>query len=157
MDPCGYGRVRFPRGLAHYRAHRIAYAMEHGVDPCGMFVCHTCDNRKCVRPDHLFLGTTEDNMADMVAKGRRKSGPVRGAENGNAKLSDGDVREVLRRIMLGESNKQIAASTAVGHAMVSRIRTGRSWRDLTEALGYQPRPGKTAPKSGKTGYKGART
>jgi hypothetical protein len=129
--------------------------LAYGVDPGGLLVCHTCDNRKCVRPDHLFLGTNDDNMADMMAKGRGRSGPVKGAENGNAKLTEADVREVLRQIMLGKSNKKIAKSTAVGHAMVSRIRTGRSWRELTEALGYRPKPGKTAPKSGKTGYRGA--
>ncbi len=53
-------------------AHRVAYQIKHGAIPKGMEVCHTCDNPGCVRPDHLFLGTHQDNMDDMKAKDRAK-------------------------------------------------------------------------------------
>lgn len=65
------GYARLDIGDKHYRAHRIAWELLHGPIPEGMVVCHHCDNPPCVRPDHLWLGTVQDNNADMKAKGRR--------------------------------------------------------------------------------------
>ena len=66
----GYGQVK--RNGKNKGAHRISYELTHGAIPAGLCVLHRCDNRKCVRPDHLFLGTKRDNTRDMIQKGRAK-------------------------------------------------------------------------------------
>jgi hypothetical protein len=70
-DSKGYGRIGAGgRGGRLVRPHRVVYEAEHGAIPEGMYVCHHCDNPPCVRPEHLFLGTNQDNQLDAVAKGR---------------------------------------------------------------------------------------
>ncbi len=68
----GYGmRTKRYLGRRVWKAHRYAYTRVYGPIPSGMLVCHTCDNRRCVNVMHLFLGTHQDNMDDMVRKGRQ--------------------------------------------------------------------------------------
>lgn len=145
-----YGRLRVGSDRAHFRAHRVAYFIAFQNDPGEMLVCHKCDNPKCCNPAHLFLGTAQDNSDDKVAKGRWRGPEAGGEKNGNSKMSEAQARLVFEGIMEGKSNKQIASEVSVGHAMVSRMRNGRSWQPLAQEVGYTPKPSKMSPKSGRT-------
>jgi len=75
FNPNGYGKAQFKVSddYTYYGAHRVAYYLEHGDFDRDLVVCHSCDNKRCVNPDHLWIGTQKDNLADMVAKGRQGS------------------------------------------------------------------------------------
>ena len=82
-DASGYGRIQV--GPDPLLCHRVAWMLTNGPIPRGKHVLHRCDNRRCVRPDHLFVGTNADNVKDRVRKGR--SGGATGERNAKAKLT----------------------------------------------------------------------
>jgi len=120
----------------HLQAHRAAYALHNQEDPGEMLVCHRCDNRACINPDHLFLGTPSDNTKDMFFKGRQRL--HLGVNNGQSKLLESVVVDIVEKIKRGETNIDIASQYSISHSQVSSIRTGKSWRHLTESIGYVP-------------------
>ena len=117
----GYGHVRVGPRMA--RAHRIAWELSHGPIPDGLDVLHSCDNPPCVRPDHLFLGTQLDNIADREAKGR--GGAAHGEHHGRAKLTEAQVRQIRARAT--EPRGVLAAEFHVGIDAIKRILSGRYW------------------------------
>lgn len=121
----GYGRLKI--GGKSYRAHRLAWAAANGPIPDGLYVLHKCDNRLCVRVDHLFLGTHDDNMADMSAKGRGQHSRVqaKGELSARAKLSDEDVSVVRRRYEAGGTSQDaLAKEYGVSQGLISQIVRG---------------------------------
>lgn len=110
------------------RAHRLSFHHFTGIDPLGLCVCHRCDNPPCVNPDHLFLGTDQDNANDMVQKGRHRSGlgPQKGESNVKAKLTEAQVLHLLQNLA-HLNNKKAAEQLGVTHQLVSKIRLGHVW------------------------------
>lgn len=112
------------------RAHRVAWEMTYGPIPDGLWVLHRCDNRLCVRPDHLFLGSRQDNMDDMHAKGRGV--PLRGERNGCSKLTEIEVREIRRLLGMPDrpSYREMARRFGVSRPVIQAIHQGRAWRHV---------------------------
>lgn len=109
-------------------ASREAYEMLHGPLPDGVVVCHSCDNRICVNPRHLWTGSVADNNRDRHAKGRTVI--PRGSDNPRATTSEDTVREIRRLKAQGVAQVEIAARCGVTQVVVSQILTGRTWKHL---------------------------
>lgn len=108
-------------------AHRVSYRLTYGGIPDGLWVCHRCDNRLCVRPDHLFLGTSDDNIRDKVQKGRS---PL-GEQNGVAKLSEAGVRAIRARYAAGGVSQQaLADEYGVSFSLIHAIVRRKIWKHL---------------------------
>jgi DNA invertase Pin-like site-specific DNA recombinase len=90
-------------------------------------VCHHCDNKLCVNPRHLFLGTHADNMADMVSKGRQNIG----VQNPCAKLTESDVRTVRSLASHGVKQSQVAMMFGIDQSTVSNIKNRKTWSHIT--------------------------
>jgi hypothetical protein len=108
-------------------AHRAAYNEFCGSIPSGMFVCHSCDNRRCVNPKHLFLGTHRDNMDDMVAKGKK-----RGSSNPSARLDEKSVMKIRNLFRCGASCREIAKMYCVNRGTIYDVVTSRSWKHVAQ-------------------------
>ncbi len=121
--PNGYGRFKVDG--KSLKAHRVSYELHNGLIPEGLHVCHTCDVRVCVNPDHLWLGTNQDNVNDRDAKGRQS----KGSANGQAKLTEEQVWELYHS---EDTQREIAAQYGVSPAQVSRIKRKKGWRHLHE-------------------------
>jgi hypothetical protein len=127
----GYGRFNvFGRSMY---AHRFSALMKIGILRSGMDVCHKCDNRKCVNPDHLFIGTRKDNMRDAVSKGRHASGEKlsvskRGDKSHLSKLTAAEVLEIRSMKLKGVKTKELSEKFNISSDNIRRIIRKDTWR-----------------------------
>jgi hypothetical protein len=116
----GYGTI-YIDGKCR-KAHQVSYLLHHGA--IEQWLLHRCDNRACVRPDHLFLGDHDANMRDMANKGRSSRLP--GERNGNAKLTETKIAR-LKAALGSASQTELARRFGCSQQTVSNIATGRAW------------------------------
>lgn len=119
----GYGS--FWNGSKCVGAHVFSYELENGFVDKYKYVCHTCDNRKCVNPLHLFLGSPKENQRDMYSKGRGHK--ARGSKQGKAKLTEADIPKILAD---SRAIRKIARDYGVGSTSIWLIKNGVTWRHV---------------------------
>lgn len=124
--PQGYGR--FSVNGVNKLAHRVAYEQLKSPIPNGLQVLHRCDNPSCVNPDHLWLGSNADNVADKVAKGRCAS--VVGSANPKSKLRDADVLAIRAAIGQGVKQRDLAEQYGVTQTQICTIAQRKQWSHL---------------------------
>lgn len=119
----GYGLFEY-KGKSR-RAHRVSWEITYGDIPKGMYVLHKCDNPACVNPNHLFLGTQEDNMRDMIQKGRKVK---------PSKLSDADVIGIRARYATGtETLAGLGREFGLTKQAIWRTIKYKNWKDLKQS------------------------
>ena len=123
----GYGELSIKS--KPIRAHRISWEIHYGPIPKGKFICHHCDNRSCVNPKHLFLGTQSDNMQDCMKKGRFNR--AKGMRQGKAKLTDKDVLNIRKEYIPQKISRRVLAEKyRVSSSCIQAIVERRSWKHL---------------------------
>lgn len=125
LNAGGYGTHRYMGNM--WLVHRLAYKLFVEDFPEDMLVCHSCDNRRCVNPRHLWLGNHKDNAMDMMKKGRRHF--PRGVFNWNAKLNADQVKEIRETYVKGKrgSAARLAAKFDVNRGVITKIARGQSY------------------------------
>ncbi len=124
-----YGR--FSYAGTRRLAHRVAYELTYGpIEPSSLSVCHRCDNPNCVNPNHLFLGTQADNIADCVIKGRKRVNSPKGEAHYKHKLIASDITKIKQLSQDGVPQRKIANMYHVNQAQIWRIIHDKTWRCL---------------------------
>lgn len=152
----GYGKISIRS--RDFNTHRVAWELTHGPIPSELCVLHRCDNRRCVRPSHLWLGTSSENTADRHAKGRDARGESHGSRTHPERLLRGDrhparlhperlargerqhlakltvemVVEIRSMLARGERGRDIARRFGVSEYCISDLRRGKTWRHVSE-------------------------
>lgn len=126
----GYGRVAW-HGKKRL-AHRVAMYLHGGLSDLDADICvlHKCDNRLCCNPQHLFVGTKQDNTQDAMYKGRHVVPKGKGETSGNAKLTNAEAVEIRKRYFAGGvSQRNMAAMHGVTQMVISHIVRGNTYRE----------------------------
>lgn len=124
---CGYGQF-FLLNKKAIRPHRLSYKYFKGEFNENLFICHTCDNKKCVAPDHLFVGTPKENMTDMINK--KRDIKAKGSIHYLSKLKEKDILEIRKLRQSGKTYFEISEIFNVHMQTIAAIITGRSWSHL---------------------------
>jgi hypothetical protein len=124
--PNGYGSCASGKRGRNDYAHRVVWRLTFGRIPDGLRVLHHCDNPPCCRPDHLFLGTDADNVADKVAKGRQ----LKGEQITGARLRATQIPDIRQRLAEGEPMHLIAADCGVSRGAIQDIALNKTWRHV---------------------------
>jgi hypothetical protein len=124
INSSGYGSFRLDGKVGS--SSRTSYSLEYGEIPVGLHVCHRCDNRPCVNPAHLFLGTNEDNHLDKIAKGRQ----ARGESAGIANLKESDVRALRDAARSGQTVTNLSKQTGIAYCTVYSAVHGMTWKHI---------------------------
>lgn len=111
-------------------ASRFAWSLVNGPIPDGLYVCHSCDNRPCCNPAHLWLGTHADNVRDMFAKGRQTQVHAHGEAIACARLSEEDVVAIRARHAAGESKRSLGFAYGVHRRTIQDLLRGHTWRHV---------------------------
>jgi len=133
LHPSGYACATNYETNKKEHVHRLSYRIFKGDIPEGLYVCHKCDNRKCIAPDHLFIGTAQENMLDAKAKGRMehiKLLACKGEKNANSKLDDEKVRSIRKEIAEGIKCTVIARKYGVTSTIIYYIKDGKAWKHV---------------------------
>lgn len=125
--PNGDGYPGIKRNGKNMKIHRYMYEKYKGEISDGLHSLHKCDNRMCINPEHLFLGTNADNVADKMAKGRCK--PGKGEHHWKSKLTEKDVIKIKTELNHLNRN-EIAEMYGVQPSAISKIRAGRTWNKI---------------------------
>ncbi len=123
----GYGTFYLCRGEKYF-AHRASYEFANGTIPNGLYVLHKCDNPECVKPSHLFLGTSAENTADMIAKGRHRYTPHLGEKNGQAVLTEKQVKQIRKAT---NSRRELASKYGVSPRTIKAVISRQNWKHVS--------------------------
>lgn len=124
----GYGSIRIENGRGAIAAHRLSWMLHHQADPGDLYICHTCDNRLCVNPWHLYAGTPADNTRDAIDRGRLRGNSNQGEAHNASRLTWEQVSEIRRMRADGQILRVIAERYDVSLPNVYRIVSGQTWR-----------------------------
>lgn len=128
-EKAGYGKIGYKDKTI--RTHRLAWILTYGEIPDGLWVLHHCDNRACVRPNHLFLGTIQDNITDMCNKGRQASGDRNGTHTHPERVARGD-RNGMRTHPEKRCKGELQGSSKLTEEKVLRIRARYSLGGISQ-------------------------
>jgi hypothetical protein len=128
LEPHGYGQILDHRRLV--KAHRVSWEIHNGPVPDRLCVCHHCDNRRCVNPAHLYVGTRKDNNRDRGARKRGRESRDIGELHHNARFTEAEVRAIIAMLEAGYSQGEVGRFFGVRQTTIGRFANRQTWKHL---------------------------